>query len=160
LPIVDRDYTPAARAALAGSAQAREAADFLFALVAGADRLEQDHDERARLTVQMRRATARCWQWMVLADLLSGDPWPMVAGRWRMTEATLRAQFGDAVTHLQVGSDPAAPLPPVEHAVGMVADTDPEGTATALDSWATRHRAPWDDPVDEPVTRALWTGAT
>lgn len=158
------EHSPQARALLAAAAAAREVADLAYLVAASVDDVDEEGSrqrvEQARTLVIRAMAVRR---WRVIAELLGGASWEDVAAALNLNIATTKAQFEETVDRLLVGNGSTFPDPSTgvrllrDDVPGTHLDTDPEGTAAALDAWLARHASDFPGELGDPgpVTRAL-----
>jgi hypothetical protein len=145
---------PEHRAILSVAAAAREVADGAYTLVRRINEPGTPQDRiRAWRALRLQALTGldRC----VLAELLVGATWAQVAFGYGLTPEQMQKRFEPTLHRwlkLAALSEDAADA---EFATGKFGDTDPVGTAAALDLWVMRHTEPWMDYPTDPVTRAI-----
>lgn len=135
-----------ARAELAVMQAGRDVCDYTFGIAAGVT-TPQAPGTRIREWRRVRVLALTGLDRAVLLELLSGTTWEQVAEALMLPlDETIR-RYGPVLTQWTSGAGPDPDvLRGTDLTVGLPVDTDPEGTAAALDQWLRRHREPWDDP--------------
>ncbi|KAA1415356.1 hypothetical protein F0U44_22005 [Nocardioides humilatus] len=145
---------PEHRAILSVAAAAREVADLAYTVVRRINEpaIPQDRIRAWRsLRLQALAGLDRC----VLAELLVGATWAQVAHGYGLTPEQMQKRFEPTLHRWLNGTVLPEGGPSAEFTTGLVGDTDPAGTAAALDLWIMRHTEPWMDYPIDPVTRAI-----
>ncbi|MEQ7008449.1 hypothetical protein ABN028_19945 [Actinopolymorpha sp. B17G11] len=148
---------PAARAGLAFITGLREVADHAHGLVVdvASPRLPGELIRKVRRELRMPTLTAL--DRAVLVELAEGATWEQVADALALTVEETRARY-EKTARMWSEGQPVDRMNVAlfgDHAVGLLHDQDPRGTAESLDAWWRRHAEPWDDVDDRPVTRLL-----
>ena len=130
---------------------ARDVGDHAFALAAGTT-APLPPGERIRGWRRARVLALTGLDRAVILELMSGTTWEEAAEALMLPlDETIR-RYGPVVerfrnrvaTDLTIDVEGVGPVPYHEVNSGLPADTDPVGTAEAIDAWLDRHMDPWD----------------
>ncbi len=104
--------------------------------------------ERVRAGLELRIQAQSVVDDIVILEVLSGSTWQEVANEFHLPAAELERRYG-AIVELWRAGQPVHDLTQIlsgEMVTGSMQDTDPAGTAAAIDQWYARHAEPWEQP--------------
>lgn len=136
-----------ARAELCLAQVARDTSDLARGIV-GDTLVPMAPGERVRAGLELRIQAQSVVDDIVILEVLSGSTWQEVANEFHLPAAELERRYG-AVVELWRAGQPVHDLTKIlsgEMVTGSMQDTDPAGTAAAIDQWYARHAEPWEQP--------------
>lgn len=147
-----------ARAELATASAARDASDFARGIAAEVT-TTRPPAARIREARELRLLALAVLDRAVVLELIAGTSWEDVSEALMLPlEETIR-RYGPTVHAFRDGSPIAVPSTIItsDSASGLPMDTDPEGTAAAIDQWLDRHLDPWEHGARGPRLAARFT---